>query len=65
MPKIKEVMDKNVALGEPIEHHAIFTWLVEALFYVSKIGRIDGFHSDEDPLASRGRDQINYTAAHK
>jgi len=33
--------------------------LLNALFYVSKVGRIDGFHSDEDPLASRGRDQIN------
>src|SRR5437773_2323321 len=30
---------KNVALGEPIEHHGIFTRLVEALFYVSKVGR--------------------------
>src|SRR5216684_9023509 len=50
---------KNVAPGEPIEHHSIFTWLIEAFFYVSKVGRIDGFHSDEDPLASCGRDQIN------
>src|SRR5438552_5346917 len=50
---------KNVALGESIEHHGIFTRLVKALFYVGKVGRIDGFHSDEDPLASGGRDQIN------
>src|SRR5713226_4866553 len=50
---------KNVAPGEPVEHHGIFTWLVEAFFYGSKVGRIDGFHSDEDPFASCGRDQIN------
>src|SRR5229473_455551 len=50
---------KNIAPGQPVEHHSIFTWLVEAFFYVSKVGRIDGFHPDEDPLAARGRDQIN------
>src|SRR6266550_4726994 len=46
---------KNVAPGEPVEHHSIFTWFVKAFFYVSKVGRIDGFHSDEDPPASRAR----------
>src|SRR2546430_6447507 len=50
---------KNVALGEPIEHRGILTRLVEAFFYVGKVGWIYGFHSDEDPLAPRGRDQIN------
>jgi hypothetical protein len=50
---------QNVAPGEPIEHHCIFTWLVEAFFYISKVGWIDGFHSDEDPFTARRRNQIN------
>ena len=50
---------ENVASGEPIEHRGIFTGLVESLLHVSKVGGIDGLHADEDPLASRCRDQIN------
>src|SRR5215471_10048407 len=49
----------NVALGEPIEHDTILAWLVEAFLYVGKVGRIDGFHPDEDPLASGGGNQIH------
>src|SRR5215472_10309395 len=40
----------NVALGEPTEHYTILTWLVEAFLNVREVGRIDGFHPDEDPL---------------
>ena len=46
-------------MGEPLEHCGIFARLVEAFFYVRKVGGIDGFHPDEDPLAARGRDQRN------
>jgi len=35
MPKMKEVMAKYVALGDPIEHHGIFTRLLEAAFFTS------------------------------
>jgi hypothetical protein len=46
-------------LSQPIEDHSVLTRLVESFFYVCKIGRIDGFHSDEDPLTACGLDQLN------
>ena len=49
----------NVALGQPIEDGGVLARLVEAFFYVGKIGRIDGFHADEDPFASGGCNQID------
>ncbi len=42
----------NVAGGEPLQHSCIFAGLVEALFDVGKVGRVDGLHADEDPLAA-------------
>src|SRR5215472_19233737 len=49
----------NVTLGEAIKHCGILTWLVEAFLNVAKVGWIDGFHPDEDPLATRGGYQIH------
>src|SRR5712692_288014 len=42
----------NVAGGEPLQHGCIFAGFVEALIYVGKVGRVNGLHADEDPLAA-------------
>src|ERR1019366_3933191 len=49
----------NVALGEPLEYGCILTRLVESLVYASKVGRVDGLHANEDPLAARRRNEVN------
>src|SRR6185312_13597923 len=42
----------DIPLGKPLEHCRVLTRLVEALFHVREVRRIDGFHADEDPLSS-------------
>src|SRR5260370_16181274 len=49
----------NVALGEPLKHGGILTRFVEALVYVSKVRGINRFHADEDPISSRGGDEVH------
>src|SRR5882757_9325648 len=49
----------NVALREPLEHGGVLTRFVEALVYVGKVCRVDGFHADEDPLPSGGGDEVH------
>src|SRR5439155_3847123 len=48
----------NVAFGEALEHGGVLTGLVESLVDVFEIDGVDGFHADEDPLASRSGDQV-------
>src|SRR3974377_643492 len=48
----------DVDLGNTIEDPGIFNRLVKSLFYIGKIGGIEGFHSNEDPLASSGCNQF-------
>ena len=59
MPKINDVIAKTLRCASRSQHHGIFARLVESLFHIGKVRRIDGFHADEDPLAARGRDQIH------
>ena len=42
----------NVAGGKPFQNRGIFAGLVETLVDVGKVGRVDGLHADEDPLAA-------------
>src|SRR6266568_1133563 len=49
----------NIALGEPLEHGCILTRLVEPLVYARKVRRVDGLHADENPLATRGGNEVN------
>src|SRR5205807_10540052 len=48
----------DVAFGKALEHGGVFSGLVESFIHVFKICRVDGFHADEDPLASGGGDQV-------
>src|SRR5713226_9874226 len=49
----------NIALGEPLEHGGIFTWLIEPLVHIGKISRVDGLHADKDPLAAGGGNEVH------
>ena len=47
---------EDIALRQALEYGGILTGLVETFIHVFQIGRVDGFHADEDPLAAGGRD---------
>src|SRR6266852_3278468 len=49
----------NIALGEPLEHGRILTRLVEPLVYAREVRRVDGLHADENPLATRGCNEVD------
>src|SRR5712692_3788924 len=50
---------EDVALGEALEHGGILTGLVETFVDVFEVGGVDGLHADEDPLATRGGDEVD------
>src|SRR6266849_3740968 len=49
----------NIALGEPLEHGRILTRLVEPLVYAREVRWVDGLHADENPLATRGCNEVD------
>ena len=59
IPKIKEVMAVDVADGQPLEHGSILARLVEAFVDAGEIRRVDGFHTDEDPLTAGSGNQVD------
>src|SRR4029077_3598287 len=49
----------DVALGQAFEHGGVFFRLVEAFVDVFQVYRIDRLHTDEDPFAAGGGDEVD------
>ena len=49
----------DIALCQPLQHGGVLARLIESFIDVFQIGGVDGFHTDKDPLAAGGRDQVD------